>query len=66
MSIFPSNRIVATLATKYAFEDLQLFMESLQQFECQNPPDLYIYQEYVAPLQRHPLNRCKKQIEFSY
>ena len=42
MSIFPSNRIVATLATKYAFEDLQLFMESLQQFECQNPPDLYI------------------------
>ncbi len=42
MSIFPSNRIVATLATKYAFNDLQLFLESLQTFESQNPPDLYI------------------------
>jgi hypothetical protein len=42
MSIFPSNRIVATLATKYAFDDLQLFLESLQYFESQSPPDLYI------------------------
>lgn len=42
MSIFPSNRIVATLATKYALDDLQLFLESLQTFESENPPDLYI------------------------
>ncbi len=42
MSIFPSNRIVATLATKYALHDLEIFLESLQYFESQTPPDLYI------------------------